>query len=192
MVDFVEERLESFDSNQVSLYRLVNGNDVVTKVPPSIFGFKHLGSKVIIDKDGRIVVKQKGTLSCPTEVEEDTDCSVAEASQVQRWLSSEYKGSPANAGIDKEQQEYDRFVKRIPRALRDHMPDFYLKPLLRACGVEHGSIRSSKKPQHAKLPIKDESKTASESSPIKDESKTASELSPTRKWFWRRSKKSSF
>lgn len=41
----------------------------------------------------------------------------------------------------KTKTKYDKLVERIPKALRDHMPDFYLKPIFKARGIEHGSSR---------------------------------------------------
>ncbi|KAA5543080.1 lipase family protein [Roseiconus nitratireducens] len=35
-------------------YRYVNNNDIVTRVPPVMFGYRHSGSEVYIDRNGRI------------------------------------------------------------------------------------------------------------------------------------------
>ena len=38
-------------------------------------------------------------------------------------------------------RSYDRFLARAPKAFRDHMLDFYLKPVLRKGGLKYGSTR---------------------------------------------------
>lgn len=38
-------------------FRLVNNNDVVTRVPPRIFGYKHVGELKYFDKDGKLHLK---------------------------------------------------------------------------------------------------------------------------------------
>lgn len=35
-------------------YRFVNNNDIVTRVPPSFFGYRHSGDEVYFDRNGRI------------------------------------------------------------------------------------------------------------------------------------------
>ena len=42
--------------NYVNLdhYRFVNNNDIVTRVPPTFFGYRHCGSEVYFDRNGRI------------------------------------------------------------------------------------------------------------------------------------------
>jgi hypothetical protein len=46
------------------------------------------------------------------------------------------EGSEAEA-----ETKYNNLVAHIPKALRDHMPDFYLKPLFRAKGIDFGTLR---------------------------------------------------
>jgi triacylglycerol lipase len=35
-------------------FRYVNNNDIVTRVPPALFGFRHCGSEVYLNRDGKI------------------------------------------------------------------------------------------------------------------------------------------
>jgi hypothetical protein len=44
------------------------------------------------------------------------------------------------------QAKYNNFVAKIPKALRDHMPDFYLKPLFKVKGITVGSLRAQEQP----------------------------------------------
>ncbi|MCO8123915.1 lipase family protein [Stieleria sp. TO1_6] len=39
---------------KLSHYRFVNNNDIVTRVPPSLLGYRHSGAEVYFDRNGRI------------------------------------------------------------------------------------------------------------------------------------------
>ena len=39
--------------------------------------------------------------------------------------------SQDGSSLDKPNPKYERLIKMIPGALKDHMPDFYLKPLVK-------------------------------------------------------------
>ena len=39
---------------QLDHYRFVNNNDIVTRVPPVLFGYRHCGDEVYLDRNGRI------------------------------------------------------------------------------------------------------------------------------------------
>jgi triacylglycerol lipase len=49
--------------NQVKLehYRYVNNNDIVARVPPALLGFRHCGSEIYLNRDGKI--DQLGTIN---------------------------------------------------------------------------------------------------------------------------------
>jgi hypothetical protein len=50
-------------------------------------------------------------------------------------------GETDDESEDEAETKYNKFVSHIPQALRDHMPDFYLKPLFRAKGINFGTLR---------------------------------------------------
>ena len=104
--------------------RIVRDKDVVPTVPPSIFGFKHVGRLVFITDNGEILINPK-VKSAMSEKEmksllekngepEDGTREIAEArDESEATMSSTL-----------------RSYARIPKAFRDHMPQYYLQPLL--------------------------------------------------------------
>lgn len=134
MKHVMEERMEELGSS-VHVYRIVKGSDVVTRVPPKSLGFRHLVEAVTITDEGKIVRHHAG--------EEDQN----EKEVVPEELEKKIQGSRDvmtaydTAEGENSPSKYDKMVVRIPKALRDHMPDFYLKPLLRANGTKHPSLR---------------------------------------------------
>lgn len=121
------KRLRPLD--KAVICRIVRDKDVVPTVPPQIFGFRHLDKLVYITKDGQILVNPR--------LEND---SIIDASTMEEILTSnpalleaEMKRIPEdpNEEGDPEQSKYDKRIRMVPRALRDHMPDFYLVPLIK-------------------------------------------------------------
>jgi predicted lipase len=127
MKTMIDKRREEMGS-RARIYRVVKGKDCVVNVPPKSFGFRHLVDPVRITDAGEIV-----RYSTEVEVEADiADLTTKVAGS--RQLVQDFEG-------DDTPSKYERTIVRIPKALRDHMPDFYLKPLLKARGVKHGSLR---------------------------------------------------
>jgi hypothetical protein len=116
---------------KVRMYRVVKGSDVVVTVPPKIFGFRHLIDPIKITDDGKIVLRTK---------EEDPETDLVGLSKFREGeaLVENYDYHDLD---DESNVKYDSMVARIPKAMRDHMPDFYLKPLLKAQGRRFGSSR---------------------------------------------------
>ena len=126
----MDKRRAELGTKKARIYRVVKGTDAVVSVPPSTFGFRHLVDPVLItDTDG--VVFPNSRLQRPlTDEEKEPDIgkhdldSIAQSREV--MLSD---------------PSYNRMVSRIPKAFRDHMPDFYLRPLFKARGIKYGSLR---------------------------------------------------
>jgi len=140
MKDFVDEKRKEY-GDKCKLYRVVNGSDVVTSVPPKIFGFRHLLDPVKITDEGAVVFQNE---------DDDSEADLTELSQCRAFgqetheVESETMNSSDDDAADpslEPKSKYDRLVARVPKALRDHMPDFYLKPVLRNLGLERGSTR---------------------------------------------------
>lgn len=131
MRDLVEERISMFKSAHV--YRLVKGKDVVTTVPPTAFGFRHITEAVRIEDDGKI------NLNVHIHSHESNEKDRATTSEIKVLVQGMKDESPDPETAS----DYDKFVAKVPAGLRDHMPDFYLKPLLQARGMMVGSSESS-------------------------------------------------
>jgi hypothetical protein len=116
---------------KVRMYRVVKGKDVVVTVPPKIFGFRHLIDPIIITDSGKIVLRTKGG-------DLETDLFHLSKLREGEGFVENYDYSDLD---DESNTKYDRMIARVPKALRDHMPDFYLKPMLRARGLRFGSTR---------------------------------------------------
>ena len=146
-----EKRLE-FGKN-VRFHRLVKGKDAVSKVPPRILGFEHIVDPIVITDDGKILMlkKEDGLKTDLSEAYkvtrqkdaqfsvdklvkdgEDTKKTTEKEGTLQRETSTEKND-------EEEYAKYQRLVTKIPKGLRDHMPDFYLKPIFNAQGIEHAS-----------------------------------------------------
>ncbi|OEU13973.1 hypothetical protein FRACYDRAFT_242326 [Fragilariopsis cylindrus CCMP1102] len=108
--------------------------DAVVRVPPKILGFDHLVDPTVIKDDGNIFLISK---------EDDIKDNVSEIfgrNQEDNLMRNIAEGavddSPEDTeDVSDEDAKYNRILMKIPKAFRDHMPDIYLKPILRAQGV---------------------------------------------------------
>jgi hypothetical protein len=147
MQQIVHDRIAEFDPKKARVYRVVAGKDVVASVPPSIFNFKHIVPPIEIRKDGSIVRVNKSTGSGGGG-DEDDDQDQDPASNSREFLKSLRRNMPTELSRSEvtdentAQSKYDRMIARIPEPFRDHMPEFYLKPVYRAQGraIPSGSI----------------------------------------------------
>jgi predicted lipase len=137
MKALVDERRTQMGSC-ARFYRVVKGRDVVVSVPPKSFGFRHLVDPVHIDENGEILWND--------HTEEPDDVEDSELKNLSRDINVEDNDNADDDDADDNkaggsQSKYERMVAKIPPVLRDHMPDFYLKPLLKAKGIEYGTRR---------------------------------------------------
>ena len=122
MKEAVNEELAK-KSNNVTMMRIVRNKDVVATVPPAFLGFNHLGRLVFITNDGEIQFDAE-------VAESDTDdARIKEAvGKYQPAADDEDADGDAEKGSG-EKSKYEKKVSKIPKAFRDHMPDFYLTPM---------------------------------------------------------------
>jgi len=123
--------------------RIVRDRDVVPTLPPSAFGFAHLDKMVFITKSGDIIInpllgeehtikkkemnfllKNRDILIPPT------DDTKEEGTEVLNQALDAEGMNPKEKDKAIEKTKYEKSVAMIPRRFRDHMPDFYLKPLI--------------------------------------------------------------
>jgi hypothetical protein len=115
MKELVDAELAT-KSGKVKLLRVVRNKDVVATVPPAFLGFHHLGRLVYISEDGAI----------------NFDSDMPEQSPENEEAMKETMGKYTARDIpltDGQDEAYEKKVARIPKAFRDHMPDFYLTPM---------------------------------------------------------------
>lgn len=123
MKDVLEEKLDSLMKQDKGLFcRLVRDKDCVPSVPPELLGFTHLNRLVYLTKDNAVLVNPS--------LESKHILSKRAFNNVAREYPDLYE-MDENDSDDEEYvpSKYDKRVKIVPRALRDHMPDFYLEPL---------------------------------------------------------------
>lgn len=111
MKTVIDERLRVLGES-VKLYRLVRDKDVVPKVPPTFLAFHHVGPAVNINEDGVIYVPE----ICFPDEEGDVDSSLFRDLTLTPSLTED-----ENDEIP-EKTRYERWIARVPKSLRDHMP----------------------------------------------------------------------
>lgn len=165
-----DEKRKEF-GEKVRFYRIVKGKDAVTSVPPKMLGFEHIVDPIMIEDDGRILMLQNGESfkNSFTELLDSTkqndfkfgvDASSGDESE-QKSVDEQLQQRRAPSGEDDEDEDddeeedaqYNRFVTKVPKAFRDHMPDFYLKPIFNAQGIKNGP--KSDKTESVIQPIED-------------------------------------
>ena len=127
MVDSIEERRKQVGES-ARFHRIVKGKDIMTTVPPTSNDFHHVGPPVYISDKKKIIVKTDAMI-------DNTSVSVLKELTKVRSNVSTGSGSSAETGSN---TKYDTFTEQIPRSLRDHLPDSYLRPLLGAMDIKRG------------------------------------------------------
>lgn len=129
MQQLVDEEVEKYSN--VHFYRVVKGKDVVTTVPPRFLGFYHLSEQcpVFIDDEGQVHLT---TYTSENDKERDTSPSELKTLKVRALDNFDTNVEDDDESVDeaKRRAKYQKMVKCVPKSLRDHMPDFYLQPLM--------------------------------------------------------------
>lgn len=112
MKNLIDERMEKL-GDAARLYRLVKDKDVVPKVPPTFMSFHHLGPPAYIDDTGTIHIKH----ASPVDTDGDADVDGLR-SLIIRPVVSDDEGEESS-----EEKKYQKFISRIPKSFRDHMPE---------------------------------------------------------------------
>ena len=122
----VDEELKKLRPLDKAVFaRVVRDKDCVPSVPPAMFGFRHVGKLVYITKDGAILINP--SLDSGNFIPKNTMTDVLDMNpQVEDAIETQ---EPEEKDAD-EMTKYEKRVKMVPRSFRDHMPDFYLQPLI--------------------------------------------------------------
>ena len=142
MKDLVHQKLQ--EQPNVSFYRLVLGKDVVTTVPPGILGFGHVAKAVRITSDGEVVFPHHliGEVE-EKEIDSSTlyELVVRGSPEEDESTTEEVLKKTLSEDELEKREKYQKLIAKVPQSLRDHMPDFYLKPLLDARDKFTASLR---------------------------------------------------
>jgi hypothetical protein len=197
MRDIIQEEMQRLRPvNKAVICRVVRDKDMVASLPPALLGFAHLDKLCYITKSGDVLInptldnshvfteKEMKNLKLYDDIGSEAttiDESEMDTSEEEGGDTSEETNTDGQPVI---KSAYERKVGRIPRALRDHMPDFYLKPLIALMEKEHP-------PKQPLEPIVEEEEEEEDSEVVKPvckakETKPAKQRSP---FFWRRTRK---
>lgn len=173
MIDIIDDRCDQLGES-ARFYRLVKGKDLVTTVPSTTKDFHHVGPPVYISDRKQIIMKTEATI-------DNMDVSVLK--ELSKARSSQKVSSAASTGS---KTKYDIFAEQIPRSLRDHLPDSYLKPLLRARAVQYGT--DLEKPKQLKRVAQAPEKDPDEKSQVPRKKQRPSLKKRVGRFFKRRSR----
>lgn len=143
MRDLIQEQMQKLRPlGKAVICRVVKGSDVVASLPPAMLGFAHLEKLVYITKSGDILINpafDESHMISDTELKKfklyDDDNDATEDNDT--TSGSEARDVEETKEVKPVKSKYERKVHRIPRVVRDHMPDFYLKPLMALLEKEH-------------------------------------------------------
>lgn len=145
MRDVIQEKMKTLRPlDKAVICRLVRDKDIVCTLPPAMFGFAHLDKLVYISKPGDVLINP--TLDSSHVIsakemaklkEDNDDTEASDATGTSETQVQDEARDPEEPNQQEVKSKYEKKVSRIPRALRDHMPDFYLKPLIALMEQEH-------------------------------------------------------
>ena len=108
-------------------------------MPPNFLGFQHLDNLIYITEDGEVLVRPDETNR--VSVSEEQAKEICKEDAYAGVLGDQEKAlddddddddqSQDSSRLDQPNPKYERMIKMVPGALKDHMPDFYLKPLVK-------------------------------------------------------------
>mmetsp|Transcript_21779 Transcript_21779/g.47520 ORF Transcript_21779/g.47520 Transcript_21779/m.47520 type:complete len:491 (+) Transcript_21779:64-1536(+) len=136
MREVIEAKLSALRPlDKAVMCRLVRDADVVPTVPPSFLGFKHIGKLVFISDSGDILINPKlknvvtekqikGLVEENPEIKDEVEEIAETRDESETSMSSTLKS-----------------YARIPKPFRDHMPQYYLDPLLVMFEKDYGVPR---------------------------------------------------
>jgi hypothetical protein len=109
--------------------RVVNGKDIIPTLPPTLLGYRHIDNLIFISKTGKMQLIAKAQER--KSHEDEVSAALQETSEMFTSSSDDGQEQP------QERTAYDKKMQRIPESIRDHMPDFYLRPMMqRASAVK--------------------------------------------------------
>ena len=138
-------------SKKVTMCRVVNGKDIVPTLPPAMLGYRHIDTLIFISKTGKMQLIAKA---------EERKSHEDEVSAVLQGTPTMCTSWPDHGQEQPEERTaYDKKVQKIPKPLRDHMPHFYLKPMM-----QHASkLKASETARDAHVEVEARKKTGAAS-----------------------------
>jgi hypothetical protein len=102
-----------------------------TTVPPTFLGYAHVGKLVYITEEGEVLINPSHEHTVDENAVQKLIGSDPYAG-VKQASDQPAKDQPEDSSDErkKENEQYENMLKLVPGPLKDHMPDFYLKPLV--------------------------------------------------------------
>jgi hypothetical protein len=108
-----------------------------SKVPPSILGYTHVGKLVYITQDGEVLVNPSHENSVDIDDSEIQKLiKTSDPPELCPDIDDDFKDENSTSSLRARNKKYEKMIKLVPGPLRDHMPDFYLQPLVRLFEIE--------------------------------------------------------
>jgi hypothetical protein len=102
------------------------------KVPPSIIGYTHVGKLVYITQDGEVLINPSHENSADIDDSEVQKLIKTSKPPEQRPDDGDdWNDENSRSSLRARNEKYEKMIKLVPGPLKDHMPDFYLQPLVR-------------------------------------------------------------
>ncbi len=130
MAQVVQDKLSYLRPlDKISMFHITLNEDVVPTVPPAWLGFRHIGKLVYITEDNAVLIGPQ-----------INDDKILDENEVKQMGDSYPDVTTLRETTEETQSDYDKLISYIPTAFRDHMPDFYLRPLIDLFERIHGVI----------------------------------------------------
>jgi pimeloyl-ACP methyl ester carboxylesterase len=143
----VDDNIAKYPPGTIQAVRLVRDDDAITVLPPPALGFAHTRRQkwIFISTDGAVLINPNRKHLLPKSLLRDLlerYPSISSKNR-QKILDSDPQNDEIEVGVDgdidietsqsnvESSEEYKKKLMAIPKPLRDHMPEYYLKPLMR-------------------------------------------------------------
>ena len=100
-------------------------------MPPSIIGYTHVGKLVYITQDGEVLINPSHEICVDVDDAEVQKLITAAKPPEQHPGDDDWNDENSSSGLRAKNEKYESLIKLVPGPLKDHMPDFYLQPLIR-------------------------------------------------------------
>jgi hypothetical protein len=102
-----------------------------TKVPPSFLGYTHVGKLVYITQDGEVLINPSHDNTVDDDEVQELVKSSKQPEQSPVDGNDDDWNDESSSALKARNEKYEKMIKLVPGPLKDHMPDFYLQPLVR-------------------------------------------------------------
>lgn len=104
-------------------------------VPPTFLGYVHVGKLIYITQEGEVLINPSHESTVDDAevqrlVKSDPYAGVKQTQDTDAGPEQHPDNADGSEEMRKRDEKYEKTLKLIPTSLKDHMPDFYLRPLV--------------------------------------------------------------